>query len=105
MEKIVYNKLVRDRIPAMIEGEGKSVTTRILDEGEYRTHLRQKLDEEIREYDTSEDVEELADIAEILYALAALRGVGVRQFELMRSEKRVARGGFERRILLIEAER
>lgn len=99
---IIYDKLVRDRIPTIIEAEGKRCTTCVLSEDEYLTRLRAKLDEEIREFDESGSVEELADIAEIVYALAASQGVEPTEFEHLRLAKREQRGGFERRLLLLE---
>lgn len=98
---IMYGKLVRDKIPAIIEADGKVAETRILDENAYREALEKKLDEEVAEFHASGDVEELADILEVVYALAAAKGV--REWEL--SEKRLAkrneRGGFDQRIYLI----
>jgi predicted house-cleaning noncanonical NTP pyrophosphatase (MazG superfamily) len=102
---IQYNKLVRDLIPEIIESEGKSCTTRVLSDAEYRTRLRDKLAEEIQEFDESGSVEELVDIVEIILALADLQGVDGTQLEARRLAKRAERGGFERRLLLIDAER
>lgn len=74
MKHIVYNKLVRDRIPEIIAASGKRCDTRILSEEEYLAMLRTKLHEELAEYEESGELEELADILEILYALADLQG-------------------------------
>lgn len=103
MAPIVYDKLVRDRIPEIIEAEGLRCRTRVLSAEEFRARLRLKLDEEIRELDESGAVEELVDILEIVYALAALGGVNAAELERMRLVKRETRGGFDRRLLLIDA--
>ncbi|MCD1261417.1 nucleoside triphosphate pyrophosphohydrolase [Paenibacillus athensensis] len=101
-----YNKLVRDLIPQIITGSGKVANTRILDETEYRTELRTKLAEELHEYleasDDSSALEELADILEIVHALAAVHGSTVEQLEAIRVEKAEKRGGFRERIFLID---
>jgi predicted house-cleaning noncanonical NTP pyrophosphatase (MazG superfamily) len=104
----IYNKLVRDRIPKIISMQGKHLSTRILDAAEFMTELRTKLQEETNEYldaeSHSEAVEELADILELLHALAESHGVTVDELEQIRSEKAVKRGGFKERIFLIEVE-
>ena len=71
---MVFNKLVRDRIPEIIAAHGSVPHTRILEEGEYRTALEAKLDEEAAEYHRDKTPEELADILEVVFALAAAHG-------------------------------
>jgi predicted house-cleaning noncanonical NTP pyrophosphatase (MazG superfamily) len=101
-----YNKLVRDRIPEIITKQGKDLSTRVLDSTEFLTELRTKLQEETSEYMAAESdrdaVEELADIMELLHALAAAHGFSVEQLERIRAEKAEKRGGFKDRIFLIE---
>lgn len=104
----VYNKLVRDRIPEIIENSGKKFTTRILDDNEYINELKKKLVEEMEEYqqtETNEDaLEELADILELMHALAKVHGFNIDEVEKIRAEKEEKRGGFEEKIFLIEVE-
>jgi predicted house-cleaning noncanonical NTP pyrophosphatase (MazG superfamily) len=104
----VYNKLVRDRIPQVIEGTGKQYTTRILDEEEYIKELKNKSFEELNEYvnakNDKEAIEELADILEIIHALARYHGANLEMVEQIRKEKSEKRGGFKERIFLIEVE-
>ena len=76
MKTIHYDKLVRDEIPQIIEGQGKKAVTRILNDNEYREYLEKKLDEEVAEFHESKEVEELADILEVLIALAQSKGFG-----------------------------
>ncbi|KPC99023.1 hypothetical protein LR69_02714 [Geobacillus sp. BCO2] len=70
----IYNKLVRDRIPTIIEQSGKTFTARILDDKEYRKELQKKAFEELEEYVQAETdgaaLEELADVLEIIHVLA-----------------------------------
>ncbi len=99
-----YNKLVRDRIPDIIEASGKKCTTAVLGDAEYLKQLEKKLSEEWNEYLTSKDVcaqvEELADILEVIYAIAEAKGVTIEELEAIRAKKAEERGAFKERILL-----
>lgn len=95
-----YHKLVRDKIPEIIENSGKSCVTQVLSREEYLTHLRRKLDEEVREYHESGEHEELADILEVVYALAAATGCPEDSLNAIRREKAQKRGSFTQKILL-----
>ncbi|GIP30260.1 phosphoribosyl-ATP pyrophosphohydrolase [Paenibacillus sp. J23TS9] len=104
----VYNKLVRDLIPDIIAAQGKQYMTRTLDAEAYAAELRKKLQEEHQEYITAaqdcEAVEELADMLEVIYALASIHGATEQDLNQVRHEKAQQRGKFQERILLIEAE-
>lgn len=97
-----YNKLVRDRIPEIIESSGKTCTTEVLSPEEYLRMLDVKLDEELAEYHKDQNVEELADLLEVIHAAAIARGYTLEDLERVRAEKAAKRGGFEKRILLKE---
>ena len=97
-----YNKLVRDHIPEIIESSGKTCKTEILSDEEYLRMVDAKLDEELAEYHKDQNIEELADLMEVIYAAAAARGCPVEQLEQIRAEKAAKRGGFRKKILLIE---
>ena len=99
-EKTIYNKLVRDKIPEIIEASGKTCETEILSDEEYLKMLDKKLDEELAEYHQEQNIEELADLLEVLYATAKARGYSIEELEQVRNEKKKARGGFEEKILL-----
>lgn len=102
----IYNKLVRDRIPEIIEGTGKAFSTRILSDEEYIKELKKKSFEELREFieaEKSEDaIEELADILEIISALAEYHGSSIEEVEILRANKEEKRGGFKEKLFLIE---
>ena len=100
MGKKIYNKLVRDRIPEIIEASGKTCETEILSDEEYLKMLDMKLDEELAEYNQEKNIEELADLLEVLYAAAKARGYSIEELEQVRIEKQKARGGFDKKILL-----
>ena len=99
-KKIVYNKLVRDKIPAIIEQSGKTCETEILSDEAYLQMPDKKLDEELAEYHKDQNIEELADLLEVLFAAAKARGYSIEELYQVRDEKRKARGGFEEKILL-----
>ena len=99
-----YHKLVRDEIPRMIEESGKHCTYRVLSPEEYLRMADQKLKEELDEYLESGDLEELADLLEVIRAAAAARGSSMEEVEKIRLKKAAERGGFENRICLIRVE-
>lgn len=102
MDKIIYNKLVRDNIPQIIEQSGKSFTTEILSDEQYIKMLDEKLTEELAEYQKSKDVEELADILEVIFAISEVKGIKVEELEQIRKQKANKCGGFRNKILLKE---
>ena len=94
----VYNKLVRDKIPEIIEDDGKTCKTRILSDEEYIASLETKLNEEVAEYQEDKNLEEMADVLEVLFAICEARGHSVEELMDVRNEKREKRGGFEQKI-------
>lgn len=103
-----YPKLVRDGIPQLIASQGRTCETRILDTEDYIERLRAKLREETEEYLESKSdehaLEELADILEVVRALATMHGADSEALERIRAEKAARRGGFKERILLLKME-
>ena len=99
-----YHKLVRDKIPAIIQAQGEIPHIRILEGEEYTRRLEEKLDEEVAEYHSDKNLAELADILEVVYALT--ENLGHTQEELLEvyREKHDKRGGFRDRVFLISKE-
>ncbi|WP_329520293.1 nucleoside triphosphate pyrophosphohydrolase [Spirillospora sp. NBC_01491] len=93
-------KLVRDRIPEIIRAAGREADSRIAAPGEHRALLRAKLYEEAGEYAASGDPAELADLLEVVHALAGLHGLTPTDLEEQRATKAAARGGFSARLVL-----
>jgi predicted house-cleaning noncanonical NTP pyrophosphatase (MazG superfamily) len=93
-------KLVRDRVPDLIRADGRTPDVRVAEDGEYLMLLRAKLYEEVGEFAESEAVEELADILEVVYALAAARGVEADELDRLRAAKAARNGAFEERHIL-----
>ena len=100
MKTTVYHKLVRDRIPEIVEQSGKTCVCSVLSNEDYLKMLDEKLNEELAEYQESKSMEELADLLEVMYAVAAARGSSMEEVEKIRVKKKEKRGGFEKRILL-----
>lgn len=100
--KKTYHKLIRDRIPEMIEKNGQTCVTRVMDQREYLEMIDAKLDEELAEYHKDQNLEELADLMEVIFAAAQARGYTIEQLEKVRSEKEAERGAFQKRLLLLE---
>lgn len=99
---MIYHKLVRDKIPEIIESQGKTCISQILSREEYLKMLDLKLSEELAEYQESKSLEELADLLEVMEAVTIARGYTWEQLTAVKEEKRQKRGGFENRILLKE---
>jgi predicted house-cleaning noncanonical NTP pyrophosphatase (MazG superfamily) len=103
-----YNKLVRDRIPEIIEKEGKTYNSVILNDSQFKSELQKKLKEEVEEFlnaqSDQEAVEELADVLEIIHALAEAHNLSTDELEQVRKYKAKERGGFQEKIFLIEVE-
>lgn len=97
-----YHKLVRDRIPEIIEKTGRTCRTEILSEEAYLAMLDEKLCEELAEYRESKSLEELADLLEVMEAVVATRGYTWEELLAVKAEKKAARGGFEDKLLLLE---
>ncbi|OPL07326.1 MAG: phosphoribosyl-ATP pyrophosphohydrolase [delta proteobacterium ML8_F1] len=97
---IVYNKLVRDKIPQIIADANKEFKTHIVDREEAVRYLLDKFDEEIEEFKEAYAKEELADILELVHGLAYQLNYDLEEIEAIRAQKYENRGGFEARIIL-----
>ncbi len=96
-----YQKLVRDKIPEIIKrNDNVEPITRILDNEEYLVELNRKIQEELAEYLDSGDVEELADLEEVLRAILDAKNISYEEFESIRKSKVEKRGAFKDRIYL-----
>lgn len=96
----VFKKLVRDKIPEIITKNGDNPVTRILGSQEYEKELDIKLREELEEYMADKNIEELADLVEVVYAILDLKGMKREEFEIIRKGKVEKRGAFNDKIFL-----
>ena len=102
MVEKTYNKLVRDKIPEIIEKSGNKCKIEILSDEDYLKMIDAKLDEELAEYHKDQNLEELADLLEVIYAAAKARGFSIDELEELRKRKAEKRGGFENKLLLVK---
>ena len=102
---IKYNKAIRDKIPEIIAESGKKYNLKQLDDESFLAELEKKLSEEVNEYTESKDVEELADLLEVIYRISELRGVNSDELDKIRKEKAKKRGKFDSNLFLIDAEK
>lgn len=99
---IKYDKLIRDKIPEIMESRNTRYKIHTADETEYWEKLRQKLTEEYKEFSKEQNIDELSDLLEVIYAIADLKFGGVENLEKARKEKHEKHGGFEKRLILDE---
>lgn len=99
-----YNKLVRDKIPEIIENKGIICKTARLSQESFLDMLDTKLCEEVAEYQEDKSMEEMADILEVMQSIAKARGYDWDEILKIQTKKREERGGFEEKILLLATE-
>ncbi len=97
-----YDKIVRDRIPEVIEAAVQHAIYELVDREMALEGLKRKLSEELAEYLESGSLEELADLLEVMHGVAYHSGVSWQELEAVRLAKRAERGGFERGVRLLE---
>ncbi|WP_139378327.1 nucleoside triphosphate pyrophosphohydrolase [Mesobacillus jeotgali] len=103
MEKIEYNKLVRDYFPDLMKDKGKKVEFEVLEGSEYSEKLMEKFNEEVEKFrsaGTDRLLSEIVDLLEVVYAIAEHRGITESEVEFMRQLKKNRSGGFRKKILL-----
>ncbi|MEK7158842.1 MAG: nucleoside triphosphate pyrophosphohydrolase [Patescibacteria group bacterium] len=109
MKKMIYHKLVRDRIPEIITADGGVPEVRVLDEGAFKAALRDKMVEEAGELanaKTREEIlNELADILQLVESVAQVEDVTIAEVESKKQNKKVERGGFDQRWFLERVEK
>ncbi|MDP1695011.1 MAG: nucleoside triphosphate pyrophosphohydrolase, partial [Candidatus Woesearchaeota archaeon] len=98
MEK--RSKLIRDKIGEKITKEEKTIPVHIANAEEYKVKLKEKLQEELQEYLLSEDPEELADMLEVIDALAELQNLSKEDLEKIRQKKAQEKGTFKKKFIL-----
>lgn len=95
-----YNKLVRDKIPEVIKAAGKECEVSVVSGKEKTKLLEKKLLEEVGEFLEAKNIEELADVMEVLFGLAEDLGFSEEELLKARVDKRKERGGFREGIIL-----
>ena len=100
----IYNKAIRDKIPEIIKESGKNCNVKKLTDSEFLTQLEKKLVEELSEYQESKNVEELADILEVIYRISELKGITSDELDSIKNEKVKKRGKFDDNLFLVDAD-
>ena len=96
---IKHNKAIRDKIPEIIKESGNVCNSVVLSDEQFLIELEKKLVEELTEYQESKNVEELADVLEVIYKISNLKGFDLDKVRLEKIEKR---GKFEKNLFLID---
>mgnify|MGYP006428337599 CR=1 FL=1 len=97
-----FNKAIRDQIPEIIQKDGHTCNIQTLSDEKFLVEIEKKLSEEVAEYQNDKNPEELADILEVIYAIAQLKGISKEELEKIRIKKLQDRGGFEKNLFLID---
>lgn len=98
--KILYRKLVRDNIPNICITNNQKPKYKVLNDKEYKAALNKKLKEETKEYTRSNDIEELADILEVVEAIALAQGNTFEDVLKIKETKANKNGKFEKKYFL-----
>ena len=102
---VIYNKAIRDKIPEIIKESGKNCNVKKLDNSEFLIRLEKKLVEELEEYQESKNVEELADVLEVIYRISELKGVVSDELDKIRQKKAEQRGKFDDNLFLVDSDK
>ena len=102
MGTVNHNKAIRDGIPEIMEQSGSKYNVKTLSDEEFLIQIEKKLSEEVVEYQNDKKPEELADILEVIYKIAQLKGIPKEDLEKIRIKKLEERGGFEKNLFLID---
>lgn len=104
MKKVFHRKLIRDKIPQIIEANGESYEVRTMGKGEFEKELKRKLVEEaseLRKAKKEDLVNEMADVLELLKAIAGFYRIDFKLIEEKQIKKRKERGSFRKRLFLL----
>ena len=96
----IYDKLVRDRIPEIIEASGSKCEIEVVSDEVALEYLYKKLGEEVSELLKDRNLDEIADVMEVLFAIGKKYGYSEDEVLGRRSEKKDSRGGFEDNLIL-----
>ena len=97
-----FNKAIRDKIPEIIQKDGHTCNIQTLSDEKFIIEIEKKLSEEVTEYQNDKNPQELADILEVIYAIAQLKGISKEELEKIRIKKLQDRGGFEKNLFLLD---
>ena len=96
----IYDKLVRDRIPEIIEASGSKCEVEIVSDEVALEYLYKKLGEEVSELLEDKNLDEICDVMEVLFAISKKYGYSEDEVLGRKKKKKDARGGFEDNLIL-----
>lgn len=99
-----FNKLVRDNVPSVIRDQGRKAVVKIATDGEFYERIKLKLVEEAEEFKSHMEEEDLADILEVIHKICELNEIEFESLEKLRIKKRNRLGGFDKKVILWEAD-
>lgn len=102
MTSIKYNKIIRDKIPDIIEKSGKKAIVEKVRGNQLLKLLNKKLYEELDEYNESGEIEELADLVEVVQAILEHKEITMDEFNEIKEKKNMEKGGFKEGLLLLK---
>jgi predicted house-cleaning noncanonical NTP pyrophosphatase (MazG superfamily) len=97
-----FNKVIRDKIPEIIQKDGYTCNVQVISDEKFLLEIEKKLSEEVIEYQNDKTPEELADILEVIYKIAQLKGISKDELEKIRVKKLEDKGGFAKNLFLID---
>ena len=97
-----FNKVIRDKIPKIIQKDGYTCNVQVISDEKFLLEIEKKLSEEVIEYQNDKTPEELADILEVIYKIAQLKGISKDELEKIRVKKLEDKGGFAKNLFLID---
>ena len=97
-----HNKAIRDKIPEIIQKDGYSCNVKTLSDEAFLVEIEKKLSEEVIEYQNNKNPEELADVLEVIYRIAKLKGISKEDLEKIREKKATERGYFKKNLFLMD---
>ena len=97
-----FNKAIRDKIPEIIQQDGHTCNVQVISDEKFLLEIEKKLSEEVTEYQNDKTPEELADILEVIYKIAQLKGISKDELEKIRVKKLEDKGGFAKNLFLID---
>ena len=100
-----YHKAIRDKIPEIIKKDGYSCNVDTMSDEKFLLEIERKLSEEVTEYQNDKNPEELADILEVIYKIAKLKGISKEELEKIRLDKVEKRGAFENNLFLVDTDK
>ena len=98
-----FNKVIRDKIPEIIQKDGHTCNVQVISDEKFLLEIEKKLSEEVTEYQNDKTPEELADILEVIYKIAQLKGISKDELEKIRVKKLQDSGGFDKNLFLIDS--